>query len=225
MRSPCPCPAVSASSENGIARAGSMRANRVAGVRRVEVRRDLDRPQRRIGDAPQRIAHLPCLDHVMQVVGGVPQQRTTRRTVAIQDLQRLDQRRAGGHRRRRSEDRQATVAPGHRRPLDHLVLREILEADDAAVGFHVGRDAFGDAAAIERLGAFGRDRPQRRGVVRVREPLAGPRHAAVRQVDPRRFRVALEQLRVLRATSRAAPRRVRSRRRRGQWPAPSVASS
>ena len=77
------------------------------GVRRIEVRRDLDRPQRRIGDAPQRIAHLPRLDHVMQVVGRVAQQRATRRAVAIQDLQRLDQRRPGGHRRRRAEDRQA----------------------------------------------------------------------------------------------------------------------
>ena len=72
------------------------------------------------------------------------------------------------------------VAPGHRRPLDGAVLREILEADDAAVGLHVGGDPPGDAAAVERVGAFRRDRPQRRGVVLVDEPLAGTRHPAVR---------------------------------------------
>ena len=57
--------------------------------------------------------------------------------------------------------------------------REVLEAQDAALGAHALHDRLGDRALVEALGTFCGERSKRRRELRVSEHLAVARRPAV----------------------------------------------
>ena len=97
------------------------------------------------------------------------------------------------------------VSAAQRPALYGAILREIVDADQAAVPGHVICDPAGDRAAIESVGAVLGDDLQSRRIVAVDETISGLRYFAVRQVDAGRGPVLLEE-----------PAAFRNRRRQGR---------
>ena len=95
------------------------------------------------------VANLPRLDRVMKKTGIRGVGGALRRRIVLKDLQRLDQRSAGGDRRRRGEHPVVAVPTGQRPALDRAVLRQVVEGDEPAVLRHVVGDPPGNRPAIE----------------------------------------------------------------------------
>ena len=95
------------------------------------------------------------------------------RVVRLENVQRFRHRDAAGRCGRHREDRVAAILAPHRRAPLGLIVREILERDDAAAALHFRDERIGDRAVIEAVGAARGDLAQRPRKLRLHEPRAG----------------------------------------------------
>ena len=96
------------------------------------------------------------------------------------DLQHLQHGEAARRRQRHAADAMPAIAVAHRRTHLDAVAGEIGERDVARVGrvrAHRIDDVLRDGAAVERVGAFGGDAPQRLRVTRIAQRSSLPRAA------------------------------------------------
>ena len=109
---------------------------------------------------------------------------------ALQHSQHLQNSNAAGAGRRRGDDFVIAIVAAQRRALDGLVLLQIVEGDQSAVGLHRGSEFVGDFSFVEIAGALVANALQSSGQLRLRQRLAVMRS----QEDPLRLRKLREKL-------------------------------
>ena len=99
------------------------------------------------------------------------------------DVEDLADRRSAGAGRRRRDDVIATVAAAHRLALDHLVVPEILQGEDSAVGLASRDDGLRDRPAIEGIGPVTGDQLQCLRQLRLDQRVTGGKGLTLLQED------------------------------------------